>query len=88
MATRITNQMLSTLLSNLGFLRGKVTENQNQIWNHPGSRAMIILPSNKVDDQAAQHHLHEVRSVLENFGHLDSDLFDLFTRVGKLPATL
>ena len=84
MARDITNEMLSGLLTRLGFERERVTDKNNCVWRHPAARTSVVLPANKVTETALQADIISLRAKLDYDGHLDAATFDSFLSEGKL----
>ena len=87
MATRLTNQLLNQLLSDLGFQPGEVNKKNHRTWRHPESGCVLILRANKADEAPWPATIVGVRNQLALHGHLDEDLFDVFAAEGKLPMS-
>jgi hypothetical protein len=86
MQQRLTNKMLSLLLSELGFEPGHRIESNQKTWRHPASGCTIVLPTNKINDPPRPADLVGIKGQLDLHGHLDEDLFDGFVIEGKLPV--
>jgi len=87
MATRLTNQLLNQLLSDLGFQPGEVSKKNHRAWRHPESGCVLFLPVNKLAEVPRPADIVGIRDQLALHGHLDEDVFDVFAAEGKLPTS-
>jgi hypothetical protein len=87
MGTRLTNGALRELLLNLGFEAGGITEKNNQVFRHPSSDCVLLLPSNKLDEPPRPADIAGIKAELADYGLLAADLFDRYEKSGRLPAT-
>ncbi len=70
----LTYSDLDSALRHLGF---EVNDNDGRIYNHPLSGAKLSLPSRPMDEPLAAYHLVAARGIVDNFGILDRNDFDL-----------
>jgi len=77
--------MLNQLLSDLGFEKTETTDKNNCIWEHGEAGTRVVLPANRVLDEALQIDLQPLRMKLHLNGHLETAAFDTFLAKGKLP---
>lgn len=85
MSFHITNEKLTSLLTELGFEPGEVTKAQQRSWRHPKSGCTLVLPANKVDEAPRPADLVGIGAHLDLQGHLASDAFERFVAEGSLP---
>jgi len=87
MATELTNLQLRELLLELGFESRDSVEPKCLVFEHAGSRARLLLPSNKDDEPARAADVLSIRTHLMYRGHLDQAGFEHFVEHGSLRAS-
>ncbi len=87
MKTSVTNQQLRSLLNDLGFDSKASEEPKCLSFEHHGSKAKVLLPSNKDDEPARSADVLSVKTHLLLRGHLDEAAFDMFLNHGVLKAS-
>ncbi len=81
-----TNDQLRKLLLDLGFTYRSSTEPKCAIFEHPESKACLLLPTNGDGEAAREADVISLRTHLMYRGHLDQRQFDQFLRDGVLNA--
>ena len=84
---RVTNGQLRDLLADLGFKSRPSVEPKCLVLEHPASRARLLLPSNKDDEEARFADITSIRTHLLYSGHLDEDDFEQFLARGQVRAS-
>jgi len=87
MSKTVTNHQLRKLLFDIGFDSRLSVEPKCVVFEHPESKARLLLPSNKDDEQARTADLLSIRTHLLYRGHLDEATFDAFIESGELRAS-
>ncbi|MCU0982709.1 MAG: hypothetical protein MUF25_26410 [Pirellulaceae bacterium] len=83
---RVTNRQLRELLRDLGFESRGSVEPKCFVLEHPKSKARLLLPSNKDDEEARFADILSIRTHLVYRGHLDDEQFERFIENGQLRA--
>lgn len=84
---RVTNVQLRKLLGDLGFTSLSSAQPKCVVFEHPESKARLLLPSNKDDEDARSADIVSLRTHLVYRGHLDEGAFDGFLERGGLRAS-
>lgn len=84
---RVTNRQLRELLTDLGFESRGSVEPKCVVLEHPESKARLLLPSNKDDEEARFADILSLRTHLVYRGHLDEGQFEHFVEHGQLRAS-
>ena len=82
-----TNRQLRQLLLDLGFEARKSVEPNCLVFEHAGSRARMLMPSNKDEEPAREADVISIRTHLMYRGHLDQAGFERFLEKGTLKAS-
>jgi hypothetical protein len=82
-----TNRQLRQLLVDLGFESRKSVEPNCLVFEHPESKARLLMPSNKDDDSAREADVISIRTHLMYRRHLDQADFEHFLQAGTLKAS-
>lgn len=84
---RVTNRQLRNLLIDLGFESRASVEPKCLVLEHPASRARLLLPSNKDDEEARLADIISIRTHLLYRSHLDEETFEQFLERGQVRAS-
>jgi len=87
MSQTVTNQQLRQLLSDLGFEKHDSVETKCLVFEHPESRARLLLSANRDDQAARSADVLSLRTHLLYRGHLTEEAFDNFVEHGQLHAS-
>jgi hypothetical protein len=82
-----TNRQLRQLLIDLGFLSRKSVEANCLVFEHPESKARLLMPANKDEEPARQADMISIRTHLTYRRHLDQADFERFLQAGTLKAS-
>ena len=76
--SKFTYGQLDGALRSLGFsCRLDNASPPANVYEHPTSGAVILLPAFPADDCVLDHHLAEVRIMLDGFGVVDAAVFEM-----------
>lgn len=84
---RITNGQLRELLAGLGFESRPSVEPKCLVFEHRASRARLLLPCNKDDEEARLADIISIRTHLLYRGHLNEDDFEQLLAHGQVRAS-
>ena len=84
---RVTNGQLRELLGELGFESRESVEPKCLVLEHPVSKARVLLPSNKDNEDARSADIISIRIHLLYRGHLSQEAFEHFVDHGQLRAS-
>jgi len=87
MANELANRQPRGLLLQLGFESRDSVEPRCVVFEHAGSNARLLLPSNKDDEPARAADVLSLRTHLMYRGHLDQAGFERFVEHGVLRAS-
>jgi hypothetical protein len=82
-----TNRQLRQLLIDLGFESRESVEANCLVFEHPESKARLLLPSNKDQEPAREADVISIRTHLMYRRHLDQADFERFLQAGTLQAS-
>jgi hypothetical protein len=82
-----TNRQLRQLLVDLGFASRKSVEANCLVFEHPQSKARLLVPSNKDEEPAREADVISIRTHLIYRRHLDQAGFEHFLQAGALKAS-
>ena len=85
--SHVTNRQLRQLLTDLGFESRRSVEPKCVVLEHPASKARLLLPSNKDEDEARLADVLSIRTHLVYRGHLAEEQFEEFVQHGQLRAS-
>lgn len=84
---QLTNYQLRQLLIDVGFEARNSVEPDCLVFEHPESKARVLMPSNKDDEPAREADVISIRTHLMHRGHLDQAAFERFLKSGTLKAS-
>jgi hypothetical protein len=87
MPQQVTNGQLRSLLTALGFQSRQSVEPKCCVFEHPESKATLLLPSNKDDEVARSADMLSIRTHLLFRGHIDEAGFEDFVERNELRAS-
>ena len=82
-----TNHQLRQLLVDLGFGHRASVEPKCLVFEHPQSKACLLMPSNRDEEPAREADIISIRTHLMYRGHLNQAEFEQFLRDGTLKAS-
>jgi hypothetical protein len=84
---RLTNGQLREMLTDLGFGSRCSVEPKCLVFEHPASKARLLLPSNKDDEEVRLADILSIGTHLLYRGHLGEEQFQRFVEHGQLRAS-
>ena len=82
-----TNRQLRQLLLDLGFAARNSVKPNCLVFEHAGSKARMLMPSNWDEEPAREADVISIRTHLMYRGHLDHAGFDWFLKEGSLKVS-